>query len=127
MSAQMSFDVLFRGSDPQNVNFKPVFDMAAEFFTHLGVACELNCPIAFRCLTTIDDNAAVMNPGGQTSRTSTGSSVSDVVDEETDKLLRRVNEEGDFGKRHGELLKALVGVYYLGVIPFSLSPYRAVI
>ena len=40
MSAQRSFEVLFHGLDPKNINFKPVLEMAAEFFTHLGVACE---------------------------------------------------------------------------------------
>jgi len=54
---------------------------------------------------------AVMNPGGRKSGTSTASSVSDVVDEETDKLLQRVNKEGDFGKRNEESLKALVRIY----------------
>ncbi|KAF8432745.1 hypothetical protein L210DRAFT_3413118 [Boletus edulis BED1] len=72
---------------PKNVNFGPVLDMAAEYFTHLGVA--------------------FMNPGGKKSGTSTASSVSEVVNEETDKLLQQVNEEGDFGKRKEELLKAL--------------------
>jgi len=55
-------------------------------------------------------NMAVMNPGGSKSGTSTASSVSDVVDEETDKLLQRVNEEGKSGKRNEESLKALVRI-----------------
>ncbi|KAF8432760.1 hypothetical protein L210DRAFT_3507390 [Boletus edulis BED1] len=38
VSAQKSFDVLFHGLHPTNVNFKPVLDMAVEYFTHLGVA-----------------------------------------------------------------------------------------
>ncbi|KAG6379321.1 hypothetical protein JVT61DRAFT_11778 [Boletus reticuloceps] len=86
VSAQKSFEVLFRGSDPKNVNFKPVLDMAADYFTHLGVA--------------------FMNPGRK-SGTSTPFSVSEVANEETEKLLQQVNEEGDFGKRKQELLKAL--------------------
>ncbi|KAH0827509.1 hypothetical protein J3R83DRAFT_4222 [Lanmaoa asiatica] len=61
--------------------------MAAEFFTHLGVA--------------------FMNPGGLKSGASTVFSVSEVVNEETYKLLRQVNEEGDFGTRKQQLLKAL--------------------
>ncbi|KAI9573140.1 hypothetical protein HD554DRAFT_2276719 [Boletus coccyginus] len=87
VSAQRSFEVLFRGLDHKDVNFQPVLDMAAEFFTHLGVP--------------------FMNPGGRKSGTSTEFSVSDVIDEETDKLLQRVNEEGKFGKRNQESLKAL--------------------
>ncbi|KAG6379309.1 hypothetical protein JVT61DRAFT_11764 [Boletus reticuloceps] len=87
VSAQTSFDALFRGLDPKNVNFKPVLEMAAEYFTHLGVA--------------------FMNPGGRKSGASTGFSVSEVVNEEADKLLQQVNEEGDFGTRKQELLKAL--------------------
>jgi hypothetical protein len=55
-------------------------------------------------------NAAVMNPGGRHSRTRTAFSVSEVVNEEMDKLLQQVNEEGDFGKRTQELLKALVRI-----------------
>ncbi|KAF8133266.1 hypothetical protein EV363DRAFT_1397502 [Boletus edulis] len=87
VSAQRSFDVLFRGLDPKNVNFKPMLEMAAEFFTHLGVA--------------------FMNPGGKKSGTSTAFSVSEVVNEDTDKLLQEVKEEGGFGTRKQELLKAL--------------------
>ena len=52
-----------------------------------------------------------MNPGGRKSGTSAEFSASDVVNEETDKLLERVNEEGNFGKRRQELLKALVRRY----------------
>ena len=51
-----------------------------------------------------------MNPGGRKSGTSTEFSASDVVNEETDRLLERVNE-GGFGKRNQELLKALVRIY----------------
>jgi hypothetical protein len=40
VSAQKSFDVLFRGLDPDSINFQPVLDMAAQYFTHLGVACK---------------------------------------------------------------------------------------
>ena len=40
VSAQKSFEGLFRGLVPKNINFDPVLEMAAEFFTHLGVACE---------------------------------------------------------------------------------------
>ena len=49
-----------------------------------------------------------MNPGERKSGTSAVFSVSDVIDEETDKLLQQVNEGSDFGKRKQVLLKALV-------------------
>ncbi|KAF8558052.1 hypothetical protein OG21DRAFT_1481832, partial [Imleria badia] len=87
VSAHKSRKVLFRGLDHRNVDFEPVSDMAAEFFNHLG--------IAFR------------DPGGRKSGLSTEFSVSEVIDEETDKLLQRVNEEVGFGKRNQEYLKAL--------------------
>jgi hypothetical protein len=38
-SSQSSM-VLFQGIDRKDVDFKPVFDMAAEYFTHLGIACK---------------------------------------------------------------------------------------
>jgi hypothetical protein len=31
---------LFQGIDRNDVDFTPVFDMAAEYFTHLGIACK---------------------------------------------------------------------------------------
>jgi hypothetical protein len=54
---------------------------------------------------------AVLNPGGKKSGTGTDFSVSDIVDEETNQLLLLVKEEGDFGKRKQEILKALVRIY----------------
>jgi len=53
----------------------------------------------------------VMNSGGRPSGTDTDFSVSDIVDEETKQLLLLVKEEGDFGKRKQEILKALVHIY----------------
>ncbi|KAF8553638.1 hypothetical protein OG21DRAFT_1523014 [Imleria badia] len=88
VSAEKSFEVLRQGLDPRNVNFDPVLKMAAQFFTHLGIA--------------------FMNPGGRKSGKSTEFSVSEFVDEETDKLLDRVNEEGGFGGRKQGPLKALM-------------------
>ncbi|KAF8549527.1 hypothetical protein OG21DRAFT_1488462 [Imleria badia] len=87
VSAQKSLEVLFQGLDPKNVNFKPVLDIAAEFFTHLGIT--------------------FMNPGGSKSGKSTQFSVSEVVSEDTDKPLDRVNKEGGFGGRNQGPLKAL--------------------
>jgi hypothetical protein len=46
--------VLFHGIDPDDVDFKPVFDMAAEFFTHLGIACKRTIiPVLRRLHTTL--------------------------------------------------------------------------
>ena len=52
-----------------------------------------------------------MGPGGPKSETSTEFSVSEVINEEADKLLQRLDEEDDFGKRNQELLKALVRIH----------------
>ena len=68
-----------------------------------------------------------MNPGGRKSGTRTVFSVSDAIKEETSKLLQLVKENGDFGTRKQESLKALVRYIHLGAIPSSLSPYLAVI
>ena len=35
-----SSNVLFEGTNLNDVDFTPVFDMAAEYFTHLGIACK---------------------------------------------------------------------------------------
>jgi hypothetical protein len=51
-----------------------------------------------------------MDPGGRQSGTGTDFSVSGIVDEEANQLLLLVNEEGDFGKRKQEALKALVRI-----------------
>ena len=52
-----------------------------------------------------------MNPGGQKSGTSTAFSVSEIIGEETDKLLQRLHEKGDFGIRKQEVLKGLVRIH----------------
>ncbi|KAF8419964.1 hypothetical protein L210DRAFT_3510620 [Boletus edulis BED1] len=99
VSAQKSFDVLFCGLHPTNVDFEPVLDMAV---IGSGVLYSSWCCVG---LTIV--NAAVMSPRGRKSGTSTEFSISEVVNEETDKLLQQVNEEGDFGKQKQELFKAL--------------------
>jgi hypothetical protein len=44
---------LFQGIDPDEVNLTPVFDMAAEYFTHLGIACKCTTiPVPARRLHT---------------------------------------------------------------------------
>ena len=52
-----------------------------------------------------------MNPGGKKSGRDTAFSVSDAMYEETDKHLEVVEQEGKFGKRKQESLKALVRMY----------------
>jgi len=68
------------------VNFEPIFDMAAEYFTYLGIA--------------------FMNPGGPKSGTGTPHSVNEFMSMTTDELLREALQEG-FGKRKQDVLKAL--------------------
>ncbi len=63
-----------------------------------------------------------MNPGGKKSSGDTAFSVSEVVDEETEKLLEAVEQEGKFGNRKQGALKALVRIYssWSHIIPLSL-------
>jgi hypothetical protein len=42
VSTRTSYDMLFRGLESENIDFSPILRMAAEFFTHLGVACKQN-------------------------------------------------------------------------------------
>ncbi|KAH9979819.1 hypothetical protein BJV74DRAFT_887892 [Russula compacta] len=83
-SSQSTVKTLSRGLNPKKVDYGPMLKTAAEYFTHL-----------------------VMNPGGRRSGTGTEFSVSEIVNNETDELLQQANEEGDFGKRKQEALKAL--------------------
>jgi len=84
ISSQQTLAVLFEGIGREEIDFEPIFNMAAELFTHLGVA--------------------FANPGGRKSMTY---SVTDIVQKETDDLIRLAKEEGEFGDRKQELLKAL--------------------
>ena len=36
---EQALEYLFEGIEPKEVDFTPVLQMAAELFTHLGVAC----------------------------------------------------------------------------------------
>ena len=56
-------------------------------------------------------NPAVLNPGGPKSGGGTEYSVSEAVNEDTDKLLQLAAEQGGFGKRNQHALKALVRIY----------------
>jgi hypothetical protein len=52
-----------------------------------------------------------MNPGGGKSAGGSAFSVSEIIDEETGKLLETVDAAGDFGKRKQGALKTLVRIY----------------
>jgi hypothetical protein len=39
LSPEKSLALLFEGIDSKTVDFTPIFKMAAELFTHLGIAC----------------------------------------------------------------------------------------
>jgi hypothetical protein len=47
VSPKESVNILLEGLELKEVNFQPVFNMAAEYFTHLGVACE--CKFSVSC------------------------------------------------------------------------------
>jgi len=40
LSRHHSETLLFEGTNRDSVNLDPIFEMAAELFTHLGIACE---------------------------------------------------------------------------------------
>ena len=40
ISDEDSLAVLLEGLQPEEIDFSPVLNMAEEYFTHLGVACE---------------------------------------------------------------------------------------
>ena len=86
-----SSNVLFEGIHLNEVDFKPIFDMAAEYFTHLGIACK-RTTIPTETLT--HDLMVVMNPRGPKSGSGTPHSVSDIANMETDKLLAVVEGTG---------------------------------
>jgi hypothetical protein len=50
--SNQSSTVLFQGIDRNDADFTPVFDMAAEYFTHLGIACKCTTIPVLRCLHT---------------------------------------------------------------------------
>ncbi|KAF5376931.1 hypothetical protein D9615_007199 [Tricholomella constricta] len=77
---------LFEGVDRNDVDFEPIFKMAAEYITHLGIA--------------------FMKPEGPKSGGSTPRSVGEIVKMETDQLLSVAQEPG-FGVRKQAALKRL--------------------
>ncbi|KAH7885711.1 hypothetical protein F5I97DRAFT_1808679 [Phlebopus sp. FC_14] len=87
VSKQDSEQVLFEGINREEVNFGPIFTMAAELFTHLGVA--------------------FMNSGGRRSGSGTSYSVTDIMSKATDELLMSAKKEG-LGQWKQAALKELV-------------------
>jgi len=79
--------VLFEEIDRETIDFRPVFEMGAELFTHLGIAFK--------------------NPGGRKSGGGTPFSVSDLIAKDTDELLEMAATSKDFGNRKQEILKIL--------------------
>jgi hypothetical protein len=65
-----------------------------------------------------------MNPGGKKSGGDTEFSVSDAIDEETERLLEVVEQGGKFGKRKQVSFKALVRMYspWSHIIPLIAVP-----
>jgi hypothetical protein len=47
VSSRESVKALLEGLELKEINFQPVFGMAAEYFTHLGVACECKFSVFF--------------------------------------------------------------------------------
>ena len=103
--SNLSSTVLFQGIDRNDVDFTPVFDMGAEYFTHLGIACK--CPNHPCTETLTHDTTVVMNPGRPKSGSITPHSVSDIVNIETGELLA-VAEGVGFGEQNQAALSSLV-------------------
>lgn len=97
--------LLFEGVDRKTIDFHPVFQLAAELMTHLGVACRYSSA-ALRFPTI--DITIVANPGVHKSGTGTPHSVSEIIGAETDKLIQMAKEEDGYGVRKQTILKELV-------------------
>jgi hypothetical protein len=67
--------LLFEGVDRNTIQFDPVFELAAELFTHLGVAC-MYPPFSANLMT---HTIVVNNPGGRKSGSRTPYSISELV------------------------------------------------
>ncbi|KAF8576101.1 hypothetical protein K439DRAFT_1664763 [Ramaria rubella] len=83
----MIVGALMQGLKPEEIDFSPVLNLAADVFTHLGVA--------------------FMNPGGAKSKSDTPFSVGELDRMETDALLAIINADGKFGYRKQAALKQL--------------------
>jgi hypothetical protein len=98
--------LLFEGIIRKSVVFDPIFHMASELFTHLGVACE-SCYLSPEALVNnVTYLTSVINPGGRKSGSGTPYSVSKVISEETEILLAMAAQCG-LGKRKQTALKTL--------------------
>ncbi|KAF8573916.1 hypothetical protein K439DRAFT_1665638 [Ramaria rubella] len=84
---EMIVGALMQGLQSEEIDFSPVLNLAAEVFTHLGVA--------------------FMNPGGAKSKSDTPFSVGELDRMETDSLLAITNADGKFGHRKQAALKQL--------------------
>ena len=88
----------------KDIDLQPIFDMAAEYFTHLAVVCA-HPVISDGNLMT--DFIIVLNPGGAKSGVGTPYSVGEIISMETDELLAVANQAG-LGAQKQEALKRLV-------------------
>ena len=88
------------------MNFDPIFKMAAELFTHLGVACESCYLSPEERVNNMTYLISVMNPGRRKPGSSTPFSVSDAISMKTNKLLEIATQEG-FEIRRQAALKTL--------------------
>jgi hypothetical protein len=98
--------LLFEGVDRETIDFMPVFKLAAELMTCLGVACGYLSLIHAKNLTM--DTTIVANPGGRKLGTGTPFSVSELVGAETDRLIQMAKDEKGYGVRKQVILKELV-------------------
>jgi hypothetical protein len=105
LSLNHSETLLFDGVNRDLVNFDPIFKMAAQIFTHLGIACESCYLSPEELVNNMTFLTSVKNPGGPKSEPGTPFSVSDAVSKETDELLEMAAE--DFGSRKQTALKTL--------------------
>ncbi|KAF8577721.1 hypothetical protein K439DRAFT_1621885 [Ramaria rubella] len=84
---EMVAEELMQGLRPEEIDFSPVLNLAAEVFTHLGIA--------------------FLNPGEPKSKPGTPFSVGELDRMETDTLLAVLNADGNFGHRKQAALKQL--------------------
>jgi len=97
--------ILFAGVNREDINLEPLFQMAAEYFIHLAVACASGGSTSDG--HPMPDFIIVLNPRRPKSAAGTPFSVTDIISMETDQLIELAIQEG-FGKRKQEALKRLV-------------------
>ena len=106
LSLNHSETLLFQGVNRDSVNFDPILKMAAEIFTHLGIASKSCYLSPEKLVNYMAYLPSVMNPGGRKSGTGTPFSVSEAISMETDELLQ-IATEANFGHRKQAALKTL--------------------